>query len=135
MDPDLKELRKPWVDPVCKENIMVGPFLFELTTRCSFNIVQYSGHLLCMVSLYTMLFHDYRYDEKDSILFDWNPLFYGMGRETYSYTRSSLQRAILEEMEREKWMGVCCEPNMVFIVCNQFPVSPCRISWKLAEQR
>ena len=24
MDPDLKELRKPWVDPVCKENIMVG---------------------------------------------------------------------------------------------------------------
>lgn len=25
VDPDLKELRKPWVDPVCKENIMVGP--------------------------------------------------------------------------------------------------------------
>ena len=24
MDPDLKELRKPWVDPVCKENIMVS---------------------------------------------------------------------------------------------------------------
>ena len=24
-DPDLKELRKPWADPVTKENIMVGP--------------------------------------------------------------------------------------------------------------
>ena len=23
LDPDLKELRKPWVDPVCKENVMV----------------------------------------------------------------------------------------------------------------
>lgn len=23
LDPDLKELRKPWVDPVCRENIMV----------------------------------------------------------------------------------------------------------------
>lgn len=23
IDPDLKELRKPWADPVCKENIMV----------------------------------------------------------------------------------------------------------------
>jgi hypothetical protein len=23
MDPDLKELRRPWADPVCKENIMV----------------------------------------------------------------------------------------------------------------
>ena len=26
VDPDLKELRKPWVDPVCKENIMVSRF-------------------------------------------------------------------------------------------------------------
>jgi hypothetical protein len=23
-DPDLKELRKPWADPFCKENIMVN---------------------------------------------------------------------------------------------------------------
>jgi Linalool dehydratase/isomerase len=23
-DPDLKETRKPWADPVCKENIMVN---------------------------------------------------------------------------------------------------------------
>lgn len=75
-----------------------------------------------MISLYTMLFHDYRYDETDSILFDWNPIFYGMGRENYGYTRSSLQEAILKEMERENWMGVCCEPNMIFIICNQFPV-------------
>jgi hypothetical protein len=26
-DPDLKELRKPWADPVCKENIMVNILL------------------------------------------------------------------------------------------------------------
>jgi hypothetical protein len=25
-------------------------------------------------------------------------------------------------MEKNKWMGVCCEPNVVFVVCNQFPV-------------
>lgn len=25
IDPDLKSLRKPWADPVCKENIMVSP--------------------------------------------------------------------------------------------------------------
>lgn len=25
LDPDLRKLRKPWADPVCKENIMVGP--------------------------------------------------------------------------------------------------------------
>ena len=69
-----------------------------------------------------MLFHDHRYDEKDSIFFDWNPVFFGMGRETYSYTRRSLQKVILKQMESENWKGCPCEPNMVFIVCNQFPV-------------
>ena len=27
IDPDLKELRKPWANPVCKENIMVNHIL------------------------------------------------------------------------------------------------------------
>ncbi|KAE8453320.1 hypothetical protein EG329_011387 [Mollisiaceae sp. DMI_Dod_QoI] len=103
-DPDLKELRKPWADPVCKENIM------------------YSGHLFLMVSLYTMLFNDDHFDQPESIVFDWNPLFFGMGRERYTYTRASLQDTIIKEMERGKWIGVCCEPNMVFVICNQFPL-------------
>jgi hypothetical protein len=38
LDPDLKELRKPWADPVCKENIMVNSpcsesLIFRLTQR------------------------------------------------------------------------------------------------------
>ncbi|MCJ1478617.1 hypothetical protein MMC13_007298 [Lambiella insularis] len=97
VDPDLKELRKPWADPVVRENIMV-----KLRTVIT------SGEEL--------------FDEKDGIVFDWNPLFWGMGPERYSYTRSTLQKAILKEMERENWMGACCEPNMIFIVCNQFPI-------------
>lgn len=28
VDPNLKELRKPWADPVCKENIMVRSYTF-----------------------------------------------------------------------------------------------------------
>jgi hypothetical protein len=76
-----------------------------------------------MVSLYSMLFNDHSYDKEGSIVFDWNPLFFGMGPERFSYTRSSLQATILKEMERENWMGVCCEPNMIFIICNQFPVT------------
>jgi hypothetical protein len=75
-----------------------------------------------MVSLYSMLFNDHSFDAPDSIVFDWNPLFFGMGSEKFSYTRLTLQDAIIKEMEREKWMGVCCEPNMIFIICNQFPV-------------
>ncbi|WYZ44936.1 hypothetical protein EsH8_VIII_000252 [Colletotrichum jinshuiense] len=50
-DPDLKELRKPWADPIVKENIM------------------YSGHLLMMVSLYAMLFDDDEFEKTDSLKF------------------------------------------------------------------
>ncbi|EIT73383.1 hypothetical protein BDV35DRAFT_337542 [Aspergillus flavus] len=104
VDPDIKRLRQPWADPVVKENIM------------------YSGHLLLMVSLYTMLFNDDKYNQEGALTFNWSPIFWGMGPEKFSYTRESLQKAILAEMEREKWLGVCCEPNCIFIVCNQFPI-------------
>lgn len=77
-----------------------------------------------MVSLYTMLFNDDKYNQEGALTFNWSPIFWGMGPEKFSYTRQSLQKAILAEMEREKWLGVCCEPNCIFIVCNQFPVSP-----------
>ncbi|KAJ7511830.1 hypothetical protein B0H11DRAFT_1953193 [Mycena galericulata] len=104
VDPDIKELRKPWPDPIVRENIM------------------YSGHLLLMVSLHAMLFNDDKYDAPDALVFNWDPIFWGMGPETFKYNRSSLQEAILKQMEDENWMGVCCEPNCVFIVCNQFPL-------------
>jgi hypothetical protein len=53
LDPSLKELRKPWADPVKEENIM------------------YSGHLLLMTSLYGMLFDDDEFEREDSIVFTW----------------------------------------------------------------
>jgi hypothetical protein len=113
-DPSLTELRKPWADPIARENIM------------------YSGHLLLMTSLYSMLFDDDEFERQGSLVFHWNPLFYGLGPETFHYTNQSLQEAILREMERNGWVGVCCEPNAVFVVCNQFPVI---IPHPLARQR
>ncbi|KAJ7118580.1 hypothetical protein C8R43DRAFT_901417 [Mycena crocata] len=102
VDPDIQELRKPWSNPVVQENIM------------------YSGHLLLMVSLHAMLFDDDKYDAPDALVFEWNPIFWGMGPEKFSYTRSSLQDAIIKEMERQNWMGVCCEPNNVFIIAIRY---------------
>lgn len=57
VDPDITELRKPWPDPVRRENIM------------------YSGHLLLMTSLHTMLFDSDKYGQDGALTFDWNPLF------------------------------------------------------------
>lgn len=82
----------------------------------------YSGHLLLMVSLHGMLFDDDKYDEPDALTFHWDPIFWGFGPEKFTYTRSSLQDAIIAEMEREGWKGVCCEPNSIFVICNQFPI-------------
>ncbi|KAL6790330.1 hypothetical protein GGI42DRAFT_347079 [Trichoderma sp. SZMC 28013] len=110
VDPDLKELRKPWADPICRENIM------------------YSGHLLLMTTLYAMLFDDDKYEQHDSLVFDWNPVYWGFGPERYSYNRATLQEAIIKEMEANGWIGVCCEPNMVFLACNQFPLTAMRIN-------
>lgn len=103
-DPSLTKLREPWADPVVKENIM------------------YSGHLLLMTSLYGMLFDDDEFEKQDSMIFKWDPMFFGLGDETFSYDNRSLQQAIIKEMEKNGWVGVCCEPNVVFVVCNQFPV-------------
>jgi hypothetical protein len=104
IDPGLKELRKPWSDPIVKENIM------------------YSGHLLLMTSLYAMLFNDDEFEKPGSLTFNWNPMFWGMGDEKFEYDTQRLQEAIVGQMESGGWVGVCCEPNVVFVVCNQFPV-------------
>ena len=81
-----------------------------------------------MLSLYSMLFDDDRYDEEDNIAFNWDPMWWGMGAERYCYNRTKLQETILKQMEQDNWMGACCEPNTVFIVCNQFPVGSMVIS-------
>lgn len=69
-----------------------------------------------------MLFNDDRFNQDGALTFDWDPVFWGFGPEKFSYTRSSLQQAIINEMVKNDWIGVCCEPNCVFVVCNQFPV-------------
>ncbi|POR32378.1 Uncharacterized protein TPAR_07413 [Tolypocladium paradoxum] len=104
VDPGRAELRKPWADPIIKENIM------------------YSGHILMMTSMYAMLFDDDKFEKPGSLTFHWDPLLWGLGTESFVYDNRSIQAAIIAEMERSKWIGVCCEPNLVFIVCNQFPI-------------
>ncbi|OJD26917.1 hypothetical protein ACJ73_01694 [Blastomyces percursus] len=54
--------------------------------------IMYSGYLLLMTSL--------------AMLFD--PLFWGFGPEKFEYDNASLQKAVLKEMERGGWVGVCC---------------------------
>ncbi|PGH28033.1 hypothetical protein AJ80_00288 [Polytolypa hystricis UAMH7299] len=91
LDPDLKELRKPWADPIVRENII----------------------------LYAMLFEDDEFERPNCLTFKWDPLFWGMGPETFSYDNQSLQDAILKEMERGDWAGVCFS-GRYYLVSGEF---------------
>ncbi len=103
-NPGLSELAEGWRDPVVKENIM------------------YSGHLHAMVGMYGVLFNDDRYERPGALRFEHKPLLWGKGTETYEYSFSDLNDIIYWQMVENGWLGVQCEPNCIFLVCNQFPM-------------
>lgn len=104
MDPDLNGLGEGWIDPVMRQNVM------------------YSGHLLMMVGLYEMFYRDGRFDAPGSLTFQFRPVFRGMGPEDFPYDHGRLARTIFAEFERNDFMGCECEPNGIFVYCNQFPI-------------
>ncbi|GAA0614026.1 hypothetical protein GCM10010174_34590 [Kutzneria viridogrisea] len=103
-DPDIVELREGWRDPIVKENIM------------------YSGRLFAMLGMHSMLFDSDRYDEPGAISLRWEPMFQGLGPEVYEYSYSSIADNLYWQMAETGWYGVVCEPNCLFIVCNQFAI-------------
>lgn len=102
-DPSLTEPRTPWWDPVVRENIM------------------YSGHLSHVASLYGYLFDDPKYDLVGSIHFEGFQA-YGLGKTVSEYSAKTLNDLIYWQMVENGFMGVACQPNAVFVTCNQFPI-------------
>jgi hypothetical protein len=104
LDPELTKLGDGWIDPVIRQNVM------------------YSGHLLMMVGLYEMLYRDGRYDRDGALTFQFRPVFRGLGPEDFPYDHTKLARVIYQEFERNDFLGCECEPNAIFVYCNQFPI-------------
>ncbi|WP_374469656.1 hypothetical protein [Phenylobacterium sp.] len=104
LDPALRRLLPPVTDPVGRENIM------------------YSGHLHAMIGMYSALFGDDRYTRPGALTFHYSPLYYGLGPETFAYDAHKLNETIYWQMVENGWLGVACEPNCIFLVCNQFPM-------------
>lgn len=98
---------KHFPDPVVHENIM------------------YSGHLAKLISLYESLSGDLIKYSQTGWYFSWN----GQQRRDLYYNSDKLMRVIYDQVEAGESGGVACEPNSVFVVCNNHP----RIAFRLYD--
>jgi hypothetical protein len=103
LDPDLKELGEGWIDPVKDKNIM------------------YSAYLLQMVGMYHSLFADDRYNRTGSLTFDFSPVWRGieLDAQKFVYDAPSLAEAVMRCVRGGSGLGCECEPNAIFVLCNQ----------------
>lgn len=88
-------------DPVARDNIM------------------YSAYVQSCALLHDHLFADDRYAEPGSLTFEHWSFFWGGEEKRFAYDRDSLGEHLYWQMVENGYLGVACEPNCVFQICNQ----------------
>lgn len=83
-------------DPVAWENIM------------------YSGHLMQIIALYESITGDMKYSTEG-----WD--FVWDDDTSLHYTTDKLMEVVFQQSKSEETGGVPCEPNTIFIICNDHP--------------
>ncbi|WP_156397313.1 MULTISPECIES: linalool dehydratase/isomerase domain-containing protein [unclassified Sphingomonas] len=96
----LGELPAEW-NPVIRDNIM------------------YSAYLQSAALLYHHIFDDARYSEPGALTLTLRPLFWGDGPKIFINDERSLSEHIYWQMVENGYLGVACEPNCIFQICNQ----------------
>lgn len=92
--------REEW-NPVGRDNIM------------------YSAYVQSMALLYNYLFNDARYAQRTALTFRFWSYFWGGKEQRFEYDQNSLNDHIYWQMVESGYLGVACEPNCVFQICNQ----------------
>ncbi|WP_413798342.1 hypothetical protein [Streptomyces iranensis] len=93
-------LSEEW-DPVVRDNIM------------------YSAYVQSMALLHDHLFDSDRYAKPGSLTFRHWSFFWGGEEKRFAYDRDSLNEHIYWQLVQSGYLGVACEPNCVFQICNQ----------------
>ncbi len=91
-------------DPVRRDNIM------------------YSAYVQVMALLNAYLFGDDRYAQPGSLRFEHWSFSWGGEGHRFDYDQNSLNELIYWKMIESGYIGVACEPNCVFQICNQIPL-------------
>jgi len=86
--------------------------------------IMYSGHLGMMINLYQMLYHDMKWDEPGSIVFQWDE------KTRFVYDNRRLQEVMFIQNITNPVPGIECERNAIFPACNTHPM----ISYLLYDQ-
>ena len=92
--------REQW-DPVATDNIM------------------YSAYVQSMALMYHYLFGDDRYAKPGALSFRFWSYFWGGEEKRFAYDENSLNDHIYWQMVQSGFLGVACEPNCTFQICNQ----------------
>ncbi|MCP2252773.1 hypothetical protein LY13_001516 [Prauserella aidingensis] len=93
-------LHEEW-DPVVRDNIM------------------YSAYVQSMALLHDHLFDSDRYAAPGSLALEHWSFFWGGEAKRFEYDRETLNDHIYWQMVQNGYLGVACEPNCVFQICNQ----------------
>ena len=72
-----------------------------------------------MALLYDYLFADDRYAAPGSLTFAHWSFFWGGEEKRFAYDQDSLNEHLYWQMVENGYLGVACEPNCVFQICNQ----------------
>ncbi|MDP9901085.1 linalool dehydratase/isomerase domain-containing protein [Variovorax ginsengisoli] len=94
------KLKEEW-DPVGRDNIM------------------YSAYVQSMALLYNYLFDDERYAAPGALTFSYWSFFWGGKERRFEHDQNSLNDTVYWQMVESGYLGVACEPNCVFQICNQ----------------
>jgi Linalool dehydratase/isomerase len=90
-------------NPIVKDNIM------------------YSAYLQSMALLYHHMFDDDRYARPGALSLQLQPLYWGEHLH-FDFDEKSINEHLYWNMVERGYLGIACEPNCVFQICNQIPI-------------
>ena len=81
--------------------------------------IMYSAYVQSIALLYNYLFADDRYAQPEALTFEHWSYFWGGEPKRFAYDQNSLNEHIYWQMVESGYLGVACEPNCTFQICNQ----------------
>ena len=81
--------------------------------------IMYSAYVQSMALMYDVLFDDHRYAEPGALTFRYWSFFWGGDEKRFEYDQYSLNQHLYWKMVESGFLGIACEPNCIFQICNQ----------------